>query len=69
MSDDPRPAFYGARHPLRLVGRATRADLEPMQVAGWHGESADVLADAVRLPADLTRGDVLAIPVSGAYQA
>ncbi|ALE72442.1 diaminopimelate decarboxylase [Pseudonocardia sp. EC080610-09] len=69
MSDNPRPALYGARYPVRLVGRATTADLEPMRVAGRHCESTDVLADAVRLPADLTAGDVLAMPVSGAYQA
>lgn len=69
MSDDPRPALYGARYPVRLVGRATRAELRTVRVAGRHCESTDVLADGVRLPADLAPGDLLAVPVSGAYHA
>ncbi|GAA4995260.1 diaminopimelate decarboxylase [Pseudonocardia tropica] len=67
MSDDPRPALYGARYPVRLVGRATRAPLETVRVAGRHCESSDVIADGVRLPADVAPGDLLAVPLSGAY--
>jgi diaminopimelate decarboxylase len=44
MSDNPRPAVYGARYTARLVGRAVTADLEPTTVVGRHCEAGDVLA-------------------------
>ena len=66
MSDNPRPAMYGARYTALL---ATRADEEPARaytVAGKHCESGDVLIERVELP-EPRRGDLLAIPVTGAY--
>jgi diaminopimelate decarboxylase len=66
MSDNPRPAMYNARY-AALV--ATRADAEPdgvFAVAGKHCESGDVLIERVELPSP-ERGDVLAVPVTGAY--
>ena len=66
MSDNPRPAMYNARY-AALV--ATRADAEPdgaYAVAGKHCESGDVLIERVELPAP-KRGDILAVPVTGAY--
>ena len=66
MSDNPRPAMYGARYTALL---ATRADEEPARaytVAGKHCESGDVLIERVELP-EPHRGDLLAIPVTGAY--
>ncbi|GGS47875.1 diaminopimelate decarboxylase [Actinokineospora fastidiosa] len=67
MSDNPRPALYGARYHARLVGRRSTAVLVAHTVVGRHCEAADVLAD-VPLPADLRPGDLLAVPVTGAYQ-
>ncbi len=66
ISDNPRPQLYGARY-TALV--ANRADAQPggtYGVAGKHCESGDVLIDAVAL-AEPRRGDVLAVPVTGAY--
>ena len=66
MSDNPRPAMYNARY-TALV--ATRADAEPdgaFAVAGKHCESGDVLIERVELP-EPRRGDILAVPVTGAY--
>jgi diaminopimelate decarboxylase len=66
MSDNPRPAMYNARY-AALV--ATRADAEPdgvFAVAGKHCESGDVLIERVELPSP-ERGDILAVPVTGAY--
>ena len=66
MSDNPRPAMYNARY-AALV--ATRADAEPdaaYAVAGKHCESGDVLIERVELPSP-RRGDILAVPVTGAY--
>ncbi|WP_028932486.1 diaminopimelate decarboxylase [Pseudonocardia spinosispora] len=68
MSDNPRPALYGSRYTVRMVGRPSRALDEPMTVVGRHCESGDVLATDVPLPADVHVGDLLATPVSGAYQ-
>jgi diaminopimelate decarboxylase len=66
MSDNPRPAMYNARYAALL---ATRADAPPdgaYAVAGKHCESGDVLIERVELPRP-ERGDILAVPVTGAY--
>jgi len=65
MSDNPRPALYGAGYAVRLVGRGGRP--KPVTVVGRHCEAGDVLAENVLLPADVHAGDVLAVPVTGAY--
>jgi diaminopimelate decarboxylase len=67
MSDNPRPALYGVRYAPRLVGRHSTAPDRPVTVVGRHCEAGDILADAVPLPGDIHPGDLLAIPVSGAY--
>ena len=66
MSDNPRPAMYNARYAALL---ADRADAEPtglFAIAGKHCESGDVLIERVELPLP-HRGDILAVPVTGAY--
>ncbi|MEU1312539.1 diaminopimelate decarboxylase [Streptomyces cinnamoneus] len=68
MSDNPRPALYGVRYTVRLVGRAPTAPTRPVTVVGRHCEAGDVLAEDVALPGDVRPGDVLAVPASGAYQ-
>lgn len=67
MSDNPRPALYGARYTVRLVGRHSRARRRPVTVVGRHCEAGDILAEDVPLPADVHAGDLLAVPVTGAY--
>ena len=66
MSDNPRPQLYDARY---TALSATRVD-EPVDgvvsVAGMHCESGDVLIDDVALPSP-RRGDLLAVPATGAY--
>ncbi|GAA1957885.1 diaminopimelate decarboxylase [Kitasatospora viridis] len=68
MSDNPRPALYGSRYTARLVGRASHAEPVPIDVVGRHCEAGDVLVPGAHLPADLRPGDLLAVPVAGAYQ-
>ncbi|ATE58209.1 diaminopimelate decarboxylase [Actinosynnema pretiosum] len=65
MSDNPRPALYGSRYAVRLVGRGGRR--APVTVVGRHCEAGDVLAEDVPLPEDVRAGDLLAVPVTGAY--
>ncbi|MFH9089288.1 diaminopimelate decarboxylase [Streptomyces sp. NPDC017673] len=68
MSDNPRPALYGVRYAPRLIGRHSPAAPARVTVVGRHCEAGDVLAAGVELPADIRPGDLLAVPVSGAYQ-
>ncbi|WP_329792624.1 diaminopimelate decarboxylase [Lentzea sp. DG1S-22] len=65
MSDNPRPALYGARYAVRLIGRGGKPS--PVTVVGRHCEAGDVLAEDVPLPGDVHAGDLLAVPVTGAY--
>ncbi|MEU3905792.1 diaminopimelate decarboxylase [Streptomyces goshikiensis] len=68
MSDNPRPALYGVRYAPRLVGRRPAAQACVATVVGRHCEAGDVLAADVELPGDVRPGDLLAVPVAGAYQ-
>jgi diaminopimelate decarboxylase len=68
MSDNPRPALYGAEYSVQLIGRRSRALMEPARVVGRHCEAGDVLIPDASLPADVRPGDLLAVPASGAYQ-
>ena len=66
MSDNPRPALYGARYSVRAVGRPA----DPVQlttVVGRHCEAGDVLAADVALPTGTRPGDLLAMACTGAY--
>ncbi|MFB7510194.1 diaminopimelate decarboxylase [Streptomyces broussonetiae] len=67
MSDNPRPALYGVRYAPRLVGRHSTAAPSPVTVVGRHCEAGDVLAERADLPEDIHPGDLLAVPVAGAY--
>jgi diaminopimelate decarboxylase len=67
MSDNVRPALYGARYTLALADRSSTADAVPVTVVGKHCESGDIVAEDVLLPADISRGDMLAVATTGAY--
>jgi diaminopimelate decarboxylase len=66
MSDNPRPQLYDARYTALLANRAGEPAAETVSVAGMHCESGDVLIDDVPLPSP-HRGDLLAVPATGAY--
>ncbi|MFF9909244.1 diaminopimelate decarboxylase [Streptomyces sp. NPDC013457] len=68
MSDNPRPALYGVRYAPRLVGRRSTVGNRTATVVGRHCEAGDILAADVGLPGDVRPGDLLAVPVAGAYQ-
>ena len=67
MSDNIRPALYGADYTARLANREGTAETMLARVVGMHCESGDIIVHECRLPSDLKRGDVLAVPVTGAY--
>ena len=67
MSDNIRPALYGAEYTAVLANREGSADRIQARVVGKHCESGDILVQDVALPADIRRGDLLLVPVTGAY--
>jgi diaminopimelate decarboxylase len=66
MSDNPRPQLYRARYEALLANRPEEPLAGSYRIAGKHCESGDVLIDEVQLPSP-RRGDVLAVPATGAY--
>ncbi|GII52540.1 diaminopimelate decarboxylase [Planotetraspora thailandica] len=67
MSDNPRPALYGSRYEVRMIGRMSHEGSKEMTVVGHHCEAGDVIAESAPLPADVHPGDVLAVAATGAY--
>ncbi len=65
MSDNPRPMLYGARYTALLANRADEPPARAFTVTGRHCEE-EVLVGRVELP-EPRRGDLLAVPASGAY--
>ncbi len=67
LADNPRPALYGARYSALPVLDPQR----PSSGAAWLGgpfcESGDILIENLPMP-DLSVGELVAIPASGAYQ-
>jgi diaminopimelate decarboxylase len=66
MSDNPRPALYGARYSVRAASRPMVAR-QLATVVGRHCEAGDVLATDVALPAGTRPGDLLTVACTGAY--
>ena len=66
ISDNARPQFYDARYTAFIATRMDESTTGTYGVAGKHCESGDVLIESVAL-ADPRRGDLLAIPATGAY--
>jgi diaminopimelate decarboxylase len=66
MGDNLEVALFGQRFEAAIADRLDGSDGELVTVVGRHCESGDVLVDGVRLP-DPRVGDLLAVPVTGAY--
>jgi diaminopimelate decarboxylase len=67
MSDNIRPALYGADYHAEVVGRASDAEPVLARVVGKHCESGDIVVHRVLLPGDVRAGDLLAVAATGAY--
>lgn len=67
LADNPRPALYGARYSALPVQQPDRPASDPAWLAGPYCESGDVLIESLALP-DMEPGELIAVPVSGAYQ-
>ncbi|WIG61659.1 MAG: Diaminopimelate decarboxylase [Ktedonobacterales bacterium] len=66
MGENPRPALYGVRYTAVLAERMRAPAAETVRIVGRYCESGDVLVEAAELPV-AAPGELLAIPVSGAY--
>ena len=69
MSDNVRPALYGAQYSARIASRTSDADPVLVRIVGMHCESGDVVVDHEFLPGDVTPGDLVAVASTGAYSA
>jgi len=67
MSDNIRPALYGAAYSARLADRVSSAPPQLARVVGLHCESGDIVVRDEYLPADVAPGDLVAVPATGAY--
>lgn len=67
MSDNPRPVLYGSGYETFDPGRVTAPRDLVVRIVGKHCETGDVLVPEGRVPADISPGDLVATPVTGAY--
>jgi diaminopimelate decarboxylase len=66
MGDNIRPALYEARYEALVANKVSDDKPTNVTIAGKYCESGDILARDVSL-ASVSAGDIIAIPVSGAY--
>ncbi len=67
MSDNIRTALYDADYSCTLASRDSQAPPMLARVVGMHCEAGDIVVKDEFLPSDLTAGDLLAVPGTGAY--
>jgi diaminopimelate decarboxylase len=67
LTDNVRPALYGARYSALPISSPARPAAGPAWLAGPICESGDLLVEDLPLP-ELEPGEILAVPVGGAYQ-
>jgi len=67
MSENIRPALYGATYSVFLASRDSAAKAINSRIVGKHCESGDILISEIDMPEDVKAGDLLAIPATGAY--
>jgi len=67
MSDNLRTALYGAEYTAIIANRESSAKKISTRIVGKHCETGDIVIKEIDLPADITPGDLLATPATGAY--
>jgi len=67
MADNPRFALYGARYSCLPVTGLQRERTAKVSIAGPYCESGDIVIEDLLMP-DMKEGELIAIPVAGAYQ-
>ncbi len=67
LADNPRHAMYGSRYSCLPASGLSREMNERVSIAGPYCESGDVIIEDLLLPR-IEEGELIAVPVSGAYQ-
>jgi diaminopimelate decarboxylase len=67
MSDNPRPMMYGSEYEAFDPQRANASRSSRARIVGKHCESGDILIFDAAVPENITVGDLLVVPVTGAY--
>lgn len=65
LSDNPRPALYGAEYTAIVANKADQPPSQAVRVAGKHCETDTLLAEVTIQP--VQEGDILAVFSTGAY--
>lgn len=66
MGDNIRPVLYEAKYEALLANKVNSANTGKVTIAGKYCESGDILIRDINMP-EIVSGDVIAIPVCGAY--
>jgi diaminopimelate decarboxylase len=67
MSDNIRTALYDADYSATMASRSSVAPPLLARVVGKHCEAGDIVVKDVFLPGDVSPGDLVAVPGTGAY--
>jgi len=67
MSDNPRPMMYDSVYEVFDPQRATAVRTSRARIVGKHCESGDILVNDAPVPDNVAVGDLLVMPVTGAY--
>ena len=67
MSDNLRTALYGAEYTAIIANRESTAQKVATRIVGKHCETGDIVIKDIDMPSDVTPGDLLATPATGAY--
>jgi len=67
MADNIRPTAYGSRYSALLANRVSDLPAGEFAIVGRYCETGDILIESIALPVPAI-GDLVAIPVAGAYQ-
>ena len=67
LSDNPRPVLYGSGYEAFLPRAVSAQRRMRARIVGKHCESGDILVRQADLPEDVSVGDIVCTPVTGAY--
>ena len=67
MSDNPRPVLYGSGYEAFDPARMSTDRTESARIVGKHCESGDILVESAAVAPNVSVGDLLVMPVTGAY--
>lgn len=67
MSDNPRPVLYGSGYEAFDPARISADRTDSARIVGKHCESGDILVESAAVAPNVSVGDLLVMPVTGAY--